>query len=115
MDVDESSLPLGYDIVTDPDATIDGTSTLTLVAGEDNVDQDFGYRGDGSIGDRIRLDQDGDGNQDVGEPGLEGVIVQLVSFGPDGVLGGDDDSMFTITTVADGAYRSATCRPAATK
>ncbi len=104
VDVDESSLPLGYDVVTDPDATIDGTSTLTLGAGEDNVDQDFGYRGDGSIGDRIWLDQDGDGNQDVGEPGLEGVIVRLLSFGPDGVIGGDDDSTFTTTTGPDGVY-----------
>ncbi len=104
VDVDESTLPPGYDIVTDPDATIDGTSTLTLGAGEDNEVQDFGYRGDGSIGDRIWLDQDGDGTQDVGEPGLEGVTVQLVSFGPDGALGGDDDSTFTTTTGTDGAY-----------
>ncbi len=45
--------------------------------------QDFGYApsgqttGEGLIGDFVWLDKDGDGTQDTGEPGLEGVTVRL--------------------------------------
>lgn len=90
-----ASVPTGYALVTDPDTTVDGRSLVTLDPGEDDLDQDFGYRGTGSIGDRIWLDQDGDGIQDAGEPGLQGVTV---------VLEGDDGTVVTVSTGADGRY-----------
>ena len=89
------AVPTGYGIVSDPDGAVDGRSLVTLDPGEDDLDQNFGYRGTGSIGDRIWLDQDGDGIQDAGEPGLEGVTV---------VLEGDDGTVVTVTTGADGRY-----------
>ncbi len=89
------AVPTGYGIVSDPEGAVDGRSLVTLDPGEDDLDQDFGYRGTGSIGDRIWLDQDGDGIQDAGEPGLEGVTV---------VLEGDDGTVVTVTTGADGRY-----------
>ncbi len=94
----------GYVNVTDPNGGNDSRSLVTLVAAQNNLAQDFGYRGAGTIGDRIWLDSDGDGSQDVGEQGLMGVTVQLVSFGPDGVAGGSDDSTFTTVAGADGSY-----------
>ncbi|MEM6793631.1 MAG: SdrD B-like domain-containing protein [Acidobacteriota bacterium] len=45
----------------------------------------------GRLGDRVWLDIDGDGLQDVGEPGLANVQVTLFDAGPDGVVGGGDD------------------------
>jgi uncharacterized repeat protein (TIGR01451 family)/fimbrial isopeptide formation D2 family protein len=47
-----------------------------------------------TIGDRVWADLDGDGVQDVGEPGIAGVVVMLTT--PNGVV--------TTTTDANGAY-----------
>ena len=76
------------------------TSALTLGAAEDNLDQDFGYAGTGSIGDFVWLDSNGDEVQDPGEPGLIGVPVQLTWPGEDGVIGGGDDEVLLTTTGA---------------
>ena len=104
VEVDTSTLPSGYSNVSDPGGENDDASSLTLAIGEDNLDQDFGYAGSGSIGDTIWLDQNNDGVEDPTEPGIGGVTVQLTHFGPDGVPGGDDDSVFTTITDADGQY-----------
>ncbi len=101
--VDTDDLPADHVNVADPDGGSDSTASLTLGAGEDDEDQDFGYAGNGSIGDTIWLDQDGDGTQN-GEPGLSGVDVQVVHYGPDGLLGTDDDSTFVVTTGTSGDY-----------
>ncbi|MEM1179709.1 MAG: SdrD B-like domain-containing protein [Acidobacteriota bacterium] len=59
----------------------------------------------GTLGDRVWLDVDGDGVQDVGEPGLANVSVQIFDAGADGVPGGGDDVLVTtLTTGADGGY-----------
>ncbi|QCR20475.1 SdrD B-like domain-containing protein [Agrococcus sp. SGAir0287] len=79
---------------------LDLTSTTTLsAAAPSDLDLDFGFAGSGSIGDRIWLDQDGDGVQDAGEPGLVGVTVELTFTGPSGEV-----STFTTTTGDDGIY-----------
>lgn len=89
----------------DPDSVRDGHSELTLSTGNRvNLDQDFGYRPSGSIGDRIWSDLDGDGIQDSDEPGIVGIDVTLIWFGADGVAGGGDDMTLTTTTNADGLY-----------
>ncbi|MBT8198797.1 MAG: DUF11 domain-containing protein, partial [Acidimicrobiia bacterium] len=57
----------------------------------------------GSIGDRVWLDLDGDGVQDVGEPGLANITVQLVQVV--GAAGGADDVVVATTeTSLDGSY-----------
>ena len=48
----------------DPDGGAANSSAVVLGEGEDNVDQDFGYTGSGSIGDTIYFDTDGDGTQE---------------------------------------------------
>jgi fimbrial isopeptide formation D2 family protein/uncharacterized repeat protein (TIGR01451 family) len=103
--VQTGTVPAGYALVTDPQGAVDGASLVVLTAGEDDLAQDFGYRGSGAIGDTAYLDRDGDGTQDAGEPGLAGVTVTLEHAGPDGIAGNADDSTFTDVTDATGSYR----------
>ncbi len=57
------------------------------------------------IGDTVWLDLDADGVQDAGEPGIEGVIVELIDLGDDGILGTADDLVIaTETTDSNGNY-----------
>jgi hypothetical protein len=72
VDVSEATLPAGVSLTT-------GNEPLTVNLGfnEDYNDADFGYTGTGSIGDRVWLDEDGDGVQDAGEDGIAGVTVNL--------------------------------------
>ncbi|MGH1506237.1 MAG: SdrD B-like domain-containing protein, partial [Acidimicrobiales bacterium] len=74
-----STLPADTTTQTaDRDATLDDETAITLTAGADIVDADFGYQPLGTIGDRVWSDLDGDGIQDAGEPGLSGVTVELL-------------------------------------
>jgi hypothetical protein len=57
---------------------------------------DFGYRGNGSLGDRLWLDRNGNSAQDAGETGLNGVTVEL--------LDADGHIVATTTTGGDGGY-----------
>ncbi|WP_420208561.1 SdrD B-like domain-containing protein [Candidatus Electronema sp. JC] len=56
------------------------------------------------IGDRIWLDENGDGKQDAGEDGIPNATVTLYSCGPDGTCGNGDDVTVTTTTDANGEY-----------
>ncbi len=76
------------------------------VAGGDVVGEDFGYNRTGTIGDSIYSDANGNGVQDSGEPGIGNVTIELYDLGPDGVLGGGDDTLVgTTTTDGTGAYQ----------
>jgi uncharacterized repeat protein (TIGR01451 family) len=69
----------------DPDVTVDQKTTVTIANHTSVTDQNFGYvpsghtGSQGLIGDTIFLDINGDGMQDIGEPGLAGVKVELLS------------------------------------
>ena len=70
----------------------------------DVTDVDFGYvreSGSASIGDFVWLDADKDGAQDSAEPGIPGIDLELWDAGPDGTVGGGDDSLIA-TTRTDG-------------
>ena len=67
------------------------TNTFTLSSGENELDIDAGYYEYAVIGDQVWLDTDGDGTQDSGENGIQGVTVELYSAGPDGIMGTIDD------------------------
>jgi len=97
--------PSGTTQTEDPDGGDDNTSTVTIAGGVTNNDQDFGYDNDvaaGLIGDRVYSDLNGNGTQDVGEPGLPNIMVQL--------CGDLDDNNATVDTCrveitdADGDY-----------
>ena len=60
-----------------------------------------------TVGDRVWLDEDGDGIQDTGEPGVAGVTVQLLdgSGNPTGLGTATDSGGHYSFTVAAGTYR----------
>jgi uncharacterized repeat protein (TIGR01451 family) len=87
--VDAATLPAGAVLTTGNDPL-----AVVLAAGQDFNTADFGYRGNGSIGDLIWHDADGDGNQEGGEPGLADVTVFL-DMNDDGVL--DTGEPFVVT------------------
>lgn len=103
VSVDLSDLPAGSSETYEVDLTTNNQADVS-VSGTDIDDVDFGFRGTGSIGDRIWHDVDGDGVADSGEPGLTGVTVNLLAAGDDGVFGTTDDFVLSTVTGADGRY-----------
>ncbi|MBK9138743.1 MAG: isopeptide-forming domain-containing fimbrial protein [Verrucomicrobia bacterium] len=95
-----SGIASGLTQTVDPDGTNDGTSTTTLTfASPTDLLQDFGYRGNGSIGDTVFADYNNNGVFDTGE-GLPNITVTLV-----GDADGDGISeTFTTETDANGQY-----------
>ncbi len=92
-----SGLPAGVSETYDLDGVASANqATFSLAAGQNRTDVDFGYRPNGSVGDRVWFDGNGDGVQDAGEPGINGVTVQLLDAG-NNVIG-------TTTTSGDGNY-----------
>jgi protocatechuate 3,4-dioxygenase beta subunit len=76
--IDTATLPPGSTPSSDPDGTATPNQATVVLGCNQNVGTiDFGYRYLGSIGDRVWNDQNGDGVQDGGEPGLSGVTVEL--------------------------------------
>jgi ELWxxDGT repeat protein len=62
------------------------------------------YTGSWSIGDRVWYDANGNGVQDPGEPGIAGIVVEVMQS-PDGVVGnGDDASWGATVTDSTGHY-----------
>jgi uncharacterized repeat protein (TIGR01451 family) len=103
--VDGSTVQAG---INDPTFDLDGigtpfSATLVLAGGATRTDVDFGFQGIGVIGDEIFNDLDNSGTRDPGE-GIPNVTVNATWFGPDGVIGGGDDIVFTTTTDALGVY-----------
>ncbi len=77
----------------------------TLAPGESYLDADFCfYAPPGSVGDFVWCDENNDGVQDAGEPGIEGAKVTIVCAGIDGVFGTADDFSDMQLTDANGGY-----------
>ena len=95
--VDTATLPPGTVQTYDLDGV--GTAhaaTVVLAGGQDRTDVDFGYRVPARLGDFVWVDSNGNGQQDVGEPGLADVVVRLYNSG--GTL------VATTNTTASGYY-----------
>ena len=88
--------PAGHVLTTANDPTV-----LTVASGASNLTVDFGFYRPATVGDRVWIDTDGDGVQDVGELGLAGATVTLTGAGTDGLFGNGDDTTAS-TTTADG-------------
>ncbi len=102
--VDPLTLPAGLapTFDTDGEVTTPNTSVVSLAAGtRTDLDQDFGYRGLGSLGDLVWFDIDGSAgaSPDPGEPGIGGVDVTVTWSNPQG-----PDVTVVATTAADGSY-----------
>ncbi len=72
IDVRETSTALSGLVATTPDPR-----DVTVGTGEAKLDVDFGFGTPGAIGDTVFRDLNGDGDQDLGEPGIAGVTVEL--------------------------------------
>ena len=109
VSVDSGSLPNAVNSAT---YDLDGigsphtvtTSLIDSLVGIVRNDVDFGYTANGTIGDHVWLDLDGNAVQTLGEMGLANVDVQLNWFGFDGIAGNADDVAYTLTTDSDGNY-----------
>ncbi|MCH2081055.1 MAG: PKD domain-containing protein, partial [Saprospiraceae bacterium] len=81
---------------SDADENNGRTGIITLVPGEDDDSNDAGLYRSTSLGNFVWEDVDGDGIQDVGEPGIDGVTVNL--------LDENGNQIATTTTSGGGAY-----------
>lgn len=80
---------------------------VTLSTSQEYVEADFGYThlASSSIGDTVYLDDNNNGSQDVGEPGIDGVTLDLIrDLDGDGVLDGGEPVLQTDTTAGGGLY-----------
>ncbi|WP_282944470.1 SdrD B-like domain-containing protein [Cellulomonas endometrii] len=80
------------------DSSDGSTNSRVLVGGESDTTLDFGYEPLRAIGDTVWRDDDRDGVQDVGEPGVPDAIVRLLDATGTNVLA-------TTVTDAAGGYR----------
>ncbi len=100
VDVDDNTVPPGYVLTT-----VNDPATIILPANTSDLTADFGYGQQGSLGDTVFLDVNGNGTQDAGDNGIPGVTINLLSAGPDGICGTPDDVAVTSTTTdANGVY-----------
>lgn len=93
----------------DGDAGANGvTGTFPVIAGQQIVNVDAGIKAQSTalaaLGDKAWYDNDRDGIQDAGEPGIAGVTVTLFrpGVGPDGIPGNGDDATAIATATTDG-------------
>jgi len=100
VEVDENDLPTNSNL-TSLDAE---PHPVTLTVSQVYEDADFGYQqGNGSIGNFIWLDTDGEGDQD--EAGVEDVTVDLYrDTNGNGTIDGAESAIATETTDSSGAY-----------
>ncbi|WP_414623961.1 SdrD B-like domain-containing protein [Calothrix sp. CCY 0018] len=78
---------------------------IALGEGENIDTADFGYtQATGTIGDTVYRDNNSDGTQNEGEPGIPNVEVTLINPGPDGQFGTPDDTTQNTTTNENGIY-----------
>ncbi|MGB5685984.1 MAG: SdrD B-like domain-containing protein, partial [Candidatus Electrothrix sp.] len=85
VNVDESDADLGGKSLTSSNDPQD----ITLAAGATDDTADFGFNTTGVIGDRVWLDENGDGVQDAGEAGISGVTVYIDTDNNGGYTAGD--------------------------
>ncbi len=96
---------IGNDVSdSDADAATAKSQIVTLTSGENNTTLDAGYYATASLGDRIWLDTNANGQQDDGATGISGLTVTLIGGGADGLINGTGDTTVTTTTGADGLY-----------
>ncbi|MEN9548029.1 MAG: hypothetical protein RIR12_620 [Bacteroidota bacterium] len=90
----------------DSDAVLNGANAFVIFNTSNiNHNYDIGFKTLASIGDKVWRDDNKDGIQDTGEPGVAGITVMLYQNGTDGVPGNTDDIIIgTTVTDAYGIY-----------
>ncbi|MDY6953405.1 MAG: SdrD B-like domain-containing protein, partial [Thermodesulfobacteriota bacterium] len=100
-------LPAGLTQTAPSGHSDDRTDPFDLSAGDSYMTADLGYApasGTAAFGDLVWSDADGDGVHDPGEPGLEGITVEIYLDDGDGYFdpGASGDTLVTTTTTAPG-------------
>ncbi len=96
-----AALNPGYGPTYDFDGiTTSYVAAVTLASAQARKDVDFGFRVGASVGDRVWMDRDGDGVQESGEPGINGVRVFIDSNGNGAYNTGEPNAI----TFGDGSY-----------
>jgi len=82
------------------------TSSFSLLSGEDKMDIAAGFYNMATMGDRVWLDEDYNGIQDIGEPGVEGVTVTAYTINniQMGSVQTDDNGNFNIDYLRKDAH-----------
>ena len=89
---------------SDADAISGRSQTVVLASGETNLTVDAGVYRTASLGDRLWLDANGNGQQDAGEVGIAGQTITLIGGGADGLVStAADNTIATTITAADGS------------
>jgi uncharacterized repeat protein (TIGR01451 family) len=101
------------DDASDSDASSTGLAQIVkLASGENNTTIDAGVFAPASLGDRVWVDANANGQQDSGEAGVSGATVTLIGGGKDGLIStAADNTSVTTTTDANGAYKFAGLTP----
>lgn len=100
--VDSTTLPAGAVQTADRDSTLDNETTVTLTAGDEVMDADFGYQRQGDLTGFVFEDIDGSGDWTVGEPGLANVTVIITdSRGVTQSVQTDSNGYYTVTIAID--------------
>jgi protocatechuate 3,4-dioxygenase beta subunit len=80
--INANGMGISNNMNSDADPITGRTATVTLATGEENLAIDMGIvpaAGTASVGDKVWLDADSDGIQDLNEPGMPGVQVALLN------------------------------------
>ncbi|MBN8517453.1 MAG: carboxypeptidase regulatory-like domain-containing protein, partial [Candidatus Accumulibacter sp.] len=97
---------------SDADTTTGKTQIVTLGSGEHNPTLDAGVYVPASLGDRLWLDSNANGQQDDGATGISGKTVTLMGGGADGLIAtAGDNTTATTTTGTDGFYQFTGLKP----
>ncbi|MGI9606029.1 MAG: SdrD B-like domain-containing protein, partial [Acidimicrobiales bacterium] len=99
------------------DSDIDGSGEVsaTLISGEDDTSVDAGLFSPPAIGDRVWDDLNADGVQDPGEPGLDGITVNLLNAAGTATLATTTTAgggLYGFTSLTPGSYRIEVVIPA---
>ncbi|MBK7635345.1 MAG: carboxypeptidase regulatory-like domain-containing protein [Saprospiraceae bacterium] len=113
--------PTGYNVTTpnsgndstdsDINSTTNTTGAINLGAGETNLTIDAGLLRPASLGDFVWDDQNGNGVQDAGEPGISGVIVSLEDASGNPARDINNNIITSTTTGSNGSYQFTNLRP----
>ena len=98
---------------TDSDANITSgaTTTITLVSGENNTTIDAGYYKPASLGDFVWEDKNANGQQNLNEPAIAGVIVSLLDAAGNQAVDYLGNLVPSTTTNTSGFYEFTNLKP----
>lgn len=91
---------------SDADPSTGRTQTVILTAGQTDLTLDAGIYNHAAIGNRVWVDSNANGIQDIGETGLSGIDIELFDSGDvsQGTTTTDVNGFYTFTELTPGSY-----------